>query len=97
MVETARLKVTNDKRTQGVGSRKRKSKLKTVEDYLIKANLQGEHSEIITADMIVQKLLCPVCNHRSLIVLTSKDEASKANRDIKALHDKRLKEWIAKG
>ena len=65
--------------------------------YLIKANLQREHSEIITADMIVQKLLCPVCNHRSLIVLTSKDEASKANRDIKALHDKRLKEWIAKG
>ena len=72
MIEEARLKVKSE-----LISRKRKttSRVKTVQDYLIKSTVHNPGFVEITSDQILGHLLCPMCNHRSLVSLTTQAEA----------------------
>ena len=51
----------------------------------------------MTSDQILENLLCPMCNHRSLVSLTTKEEAELANRLIKESFDQKMIEWSARG
>ena len=97
MVEKARVKVQNDKMTYA--SKKRKgSSVKTVNDYLLK-NRGKDNSDFVevTVEQIEEQLLCPLCNHRSLISITTKEEADKANKHTMKVYEARLEEWILNG
>ena len=93
MVEQARLKVRGD-----AISRKRKNpKLKTTKDYLIKSTVHNPNFVEITSEQILDNLLCPMCNHRSLVSLTTKEEAELANQILKDSFDQKMSEWSARG
>ena len=47
--------------------------------------------------MILDDLLCPICNHRSLVSVTTKDKADRANELIMQSFELKLHEWNLKG
>ena len=51
----------------------------------------------VTADQIEVNLLCPICNHRSLVSVTTKKEAEIANDRIKRSFEQKLADWNFSG
>ena len=94
MVEQARLKV----RSENI-SRKRKttSRVKTAKDYLLKSTVHNPGFVEITHDQILEHLLCPMCNHRSLVSLTTQLEAQMANKAIRESFERKMKDWNVAG
>ena len=94
MYNKARLKVQNQSATT---TRKRPSKVKTVQDLLLKSSVHNPECVEITSTQILGNLLCPICNHRSLVSLTTKEEAELANRLIRENYENKIRDWNTKG
>ena len=94
MHRQARLKVENE-----TISRKRKtdSRVKSVHDLLIKSTVHNPEFVEVRPEQIIEDLLCPMCNHRSLIAVSTKEEVDMANDVIKESYEKKFKEWEANG
>ena len=95
MYNQARLRVQNESI-----SRKRKTnnnKVKTVRDLLIKSTVHNPEFVEVSSDQILDELLCPICNHRSLVAITTKAEVNMANELIKTAYEKKLNEWSGAG
>ena len=102
MVETARLKVQGDIMCSGSSgiNKKRKSKsTKTVDDYLIKCSHTIHNPEFVevTSDKIESNIMCPLCNHRSLVCVTTKEQADSENSRLESSFDQKMTEWNSKG
>ena len=96
MVNKARLKVQKESMT--VGGKKRKSnKPKSVQDFMVKRGTHEGDYKVVTKDDIKSKLLCPLCNHCSLISLTSKKEVDEANKNTRLNYKGKVAEWTARG
>ena len=94
MHSQARLKVQSD-----TMSRKRKtdSRTKTVKDLLIKSTVHNPELVEVRSEQILDELLCPMCNHRSLSTLTTKADVETRNNLIREGYERRLNEWSAGG
>ena len=94
MVNEARLRV----RGESI-SRKRKtgSKVKTVEDYLIKSTVHNPGFVQVSSDQILDHLLCPICNHRSLVSQTTQEEAELTNTLVLESFEQKLNQWTCGG
>ena len=93
MVENTRLRVEN--KNQSSSSKTRKVRAKGVKDFLI-LNRRAECHKV-TKEMIHGNLLCPLCNHQTLISLNTSKEIDKANNYIRTTYENRIKEWETKG
>ena len=94
MVQEARVKAQHEHTT----SKKRKTgKTKSVQELLLKNTAHNPEFVEVTAEMILDDLLCPICNHRSLVSVTTKDEADRANELIMQSFELKLHEWNLKG
>ena len=51
----------------------------------------------VSKDKIEQHLLCPLCNHWSIITLTTKQEADETNKNIRLQYEAKLTEWNKNG
>ena len=94
MVKQARLKVKGESISR---KRKTTSKVKTVQDYLIKSTVHNPEFVEITSDQILDYLTCPICNHRSLVSVTTKEEAELSNKLIRETFESKLNQWTAGG
>ena len=85
MHSQARLKVQSD-----TMSRKRKtdSRTKTVKDLLIKSTVHNPELVEVRSEQILDELLCPMCNHRSLVTLTTKADVETRNNLIRELYER---------
>ena len=95
MYQEARHKVENDS-----NCRKRKARnttVKTVEDLLLKSAVHHEELVQVRSEQILHNLLCPICNHQSLVPITTKEEAVTTNDNIRAVYERKLKEWSMDG
>ena len=94
MHSEARLKVQSD-----TMSRKRKtySRTKTVKDLLIKSTVHNPELVEVRSEQILDELLCPMCNHRSLVTLTTKADVETRNNLIREGYERKLNEWSAGG
>ena len=101
MVEQARLKVQGEimKGSAQIHSKKRKSSSeKTVEDLLIKYRPTHDPNFMEVKEIDVESnLVCPLCNHRSLISTTTREEADAANKCIQEKFEKKVEEWEQNG
>ena len=90
----ARLKVQSD-----TMSRKRKtySRTKTVKDLLIKSTVHNPELVEVRSEQILDELLCPMCNHRSLVTLTTKADVETRSNLIREGYKRKLNEWSAGG
>ena len=102
MVNVARLKLKEEEMSTMTGNRKRKSvssagKTKTVKDYLLNSDTVYNPDYIeVTCNDIECNLLCPICNHRSLVSLTTKEQADAENSRIQDAYRRKLDKWNAK-
>ena len=94
MFNEAELKAQNSRTTS---TRKQPSKVKTVRDLLLKTTVHNPEFVEVTSEQIMENLLCPICNHRSLVSLTTKKEAELANEIIQENFGRKINEWNAKG
>ena len=101
MVETARLKIQGEIMTKGTSyqTRKRKtSTFKSVQDMLLKgAAIHNPNFVEVTQDKIEANLICPLCNHRSLVSVTSKEQATAENERIQKAYKRKFEEWSTNG
>ena len=101
MVKSARLKVQGDQMTNGNSGHRNKRKngsVKTVNDYMIKGNIVHNPNFIeVTIDKIEHNVLCPLCNHRSLVSITTKGEVDAENKTIQDVYSQKVREWNQKG
>ena len=96
MVNEARLKVENDKMSLGLRKRKTNQQ-KTVKDYMMKTTNHDSEFKEITKDDIEDSLLCPLCNRRSVICVTTREEVEETNKNIRIEYETKLAAWTAKG
>ena len=92
MVADAKLKVENDLRM-----RKPSRKVPTSKSLLCSKRPISSNFIEVTEEKIENNLLCPVCKHKSIIAITSKEEVDNANKHIRNNFERRLKEWEANG
>lgn len=98
MAEKARLKVRNESILTGnVDTKRKQPKVKTTRDYLIKNTIHNPDFVEVAAEQIEVNLLCPICNHRSLVSVTAKKEAEIANDRIKRSFEQKLADWNFSG
>ena len=95
MADTAKLRAAHNRHTSTSNKTSRKQKAKSVRELLI-SDHQSEFREILS-NMVLSQLLCPLCNHQSLIALNTKEEVDKANSNIKENFQRRVKDWESKG
>ena len=51
----------------------------------------------VTQDKIEANLICPLCNHRSLVSVTSKEQATAENERIQKAYTRKFEEWSTNG
>ena len=93
MVQDAISKVEND---SGFSSEKRRKRNTTTtsESLLIKNRPASTNFIEVTEEIIEQNLMCPLCNHKSIIALTKKEYVEYANQQIRMNFERRMKkEW----
>ena len=94
MVKSARLKVQGDQITKGDsghGNKRKNGSVKTVNDYMIKGNIVHNPNFIeVTINKIEHNLLCPLCNHRSLVSIITKGEVDAENERIQDVYRQKL-------
>ena len=76
-------------------NKKRKSKsTKTVDDYLIKCSSTVHNPEFVevTSDKIGNNILCPLCNHRSRVCITTKEQADSENSRLESSFNQKMTE-----
>ena len=97
MVEKARAKIQVDLYTSGstVYGRKRKAATKqSVGDFLLKGAPDYNPNFVeVTSDKVESHLLCPLCNHRSLVSITSKEQVDTRNERIQESFEKKMDVW----
>ena len=64
---------------------------------LIRTTVHNPSFVEVDSDQILENVLCPVCNHRSLVSVTTKAEADLANQLTRELYDKKVEQWKAGG
>ena len=62
------------------GKKQKSTKPKLVHDYMLKHSNHKAELKMVSQDDIEANLLCPLCNHQSLISLTTKAETDKTNK-----------------
>ena len=79
--------------------KKRKaSALKSVDDLLMKGAPQHNPEFVeVTHEKIEEHLLCPLCNHRSLVSITTKEQADTKNRRIQDAFNRKMDDWERNG
>ena len=101
MVEKARLRIQGEimKGSAHTQSKKRKSNTElSVDDLLLKGRPVHDPNFVeVEENDIESNLLCPQCNHRSLISATTKAAADAANKVIEEKFEKKLQEWEENG
>ena len=101
MVESARLKIQGDLMTTGgttVNKKRKASTLKSVNDLLLKGiPVHNPDFVEVTQEQIEKHLLCPLCNHRSLISVTTKEQADTENQRIQETFKRKLEDWERTG
>ena len=85
MYQQARLNVQNESIFR---KRKTNNSAKSVQDFLIKSTVHNTVFVEVTSDQILDHLLCPICNHRSLMPFTTKAEVDLANELVKEIYKK---------
>ena len=97
MVERARLKVQNDSRLSKQRNT-RKNIPKTTKELLIKSNdYRSNLTSLVHSNQVDKEILCPMCNHRSIIALSTKASVNKVNNRKKEIYKQKLAEWEAEG
>ena len=97
MVEQVELKVENEKKTTTRGSNKKLKGKELVKDLMLsRVEFQSELTEV-SMEMIEKILLCLLCNHRSIVPLTKKEDVIYANKVILHNYELRVKEWESSG
>ena len=96
MVQDAISKVENDSRFSSE-KRRKSNQNATTESLLIKTRPIGTNFIEVTEDIIEQNLICPLCNHKSIIALTKKEDVEYANQQIRMNIERRMKEWESNG
>ena len=47
--------------------------------------------------MIENDLLCPICNHQSVVALDTTEEVNEFNKNVMDIYSSKIDEWIASG
>ena len=103
MVNAARLKLKEEAMTSAAETRKRKAgssagRTKSVKDFLLKnSTVYNSDFVEVACNEIESNLLCPICNHRSLVSLTTKEQADSENGRIQEFDKRKMEEWDTKG
>ena len=102
MVESARVKVQSEGMSGVLNAarvtKRKSSKFKSVNDLLMKgAPTYNENFVEVTEEKIEDHLHCPLCNHRSLVSITTKDQADAENDRIEKAFDRKVAEWNRNG
>ena len=45
--------------------------------------------------MIENDLLCPICNHQSVVALDTTEEVNEFNKNVMDIYSSKIDEWIA--
>ena len=97
MVEKTKMRLKSDQMENKKRKKSGTTPATSIDKYLLNKPIDIDKYTDIHISDIVSNLLSPVCNHRSLTVLHSKEEADKANKTKIDAYENKVKEWENNG
>ena len=93
MLDDAKEKVADDSRKKKPNKTRKEGKNRGL---LLKSLPQADLGPI-QVKQVEKTILCPLCNHRSIVACTTKASVNKMNKRIREYNEKKLNDWEADG